>query len=87
MPNYKDGEVVGHRRWCATHERFHADLFPCEEYPTYILEKISISNIAYIANLRSRKWCDAQKEKSGISEEGIEIFRAMSGIEENDWTD
>ena len=89
MPEYEDGELTEdrHGRWCKSCNQTHGPLYPCKYYPKSVLEEIESKNLKHIANLRSRAWCDKQKERTGIDDMGIEIFRAMAGIAVNDWTD
>lgn len=82
----KTGDVKDNGRWCEACNQFHGILYQCEKYPIELLDELERKSEKYIANLRSREWCKKQMEKTGIDAIGIEIFRAMAGIEVGDWT-
>ena len=83
----KTGEVKDNNRWCESHNRFHGILYNCDEYSDELKEELTKSGEVYINNLRSRKWCDKQKEERGIDEIGINMFRVMAGIGIDDWVE
>lgn len=76
------GKIVGHVRKCRVHGE-HGPLYSCEFYSDETLAEIKQESDAYKNNLRSRKWCNEQKLKVDIDDVGIEIFRAMAGVD--DW--
>ena len=82
----KHGESKNGGRWCETHNQFHGDLYPCPEYPKEVLQHLEKASEQYISNLRSRSWCNKQIADNKIPAEGIQIFRALAGIDIDDWT-
>ena len=82
----KTGETKDDVRWCETCNQFHGILYVCGSYPDELKAKLHEQSEKYVNNLRSRSWCERQKRERGIDDMGIEIFRAMAGIEEGDWT-
>ena len=84
--NMKTGDIQSNGRWCEGCNTYHGLLFICDKYPDWLVEKLELSGEKYVANLRSREWCNKQMTERNISIEAIATFRAIAGIASDDWT-
>lgn len=75
----KDGEEVGHGRWCESCNREHGVYYLCEYYPKDVRDQIKKKSDQFKENLKNKEWCKKQID-SGIPSEGIEIFKMFAGV-------